>query len=455
MKKKEPEKVWKEFLNWISKFSSTHVFRGVGDYEKHLLKPNVGRFDNYSLENEISLFEHFKLRANIFIKANNDFEWLALAQHHGLPTRLLDWTANPLIAAFFSVWNHAGTTGRVYAIKPERDSFVDLRKEASPFLIQQIKFLYPPVSTRRIELQKGLFSLHPTPSIPAIILLERELAEIEFAYSKYKQFLELEPYNNDPLKYQEDYYKNCNSLNNCFDIPSYCKLRFEDNIRKFGIDEMIFGDIDSVSKHLKYQFENSQLTTFTDVDFKFSFPIIEKKINEFIVDYYTLNPDKLLVKRKFNIVSPFAWIKIENVVTHSFNNRTVSGGISFCFNPNLNRQERLFETEFYNSKFQRKLYAISSKINQRLFFTADGYGKFEAKIIFSGQYEMIQIKEITLAFDKEQVDFINSLEDDCVECIRNFEKLLEITSIEEINKNGIGSVQFKELIEKLKLHFNC
>jgi hypothetical protein len=49
---------------------------------------------------------------------NNYAEWLALAQHYGLPTRLLDWSASILTAAFFAVDGHLDEDGVVYAISP-------------------------------------------------------------------------------------------------------------------------------------------------------------------------------------------------------------------------------------------------------------------------------------------------------------------------------------------------
>ncbi|HED2715663.1 TPA: FRG domain-containing protein, partial [Enterobacter asburiae] len=93
------------------------VYRGMTN-AKWELKPSIGRLDIEDSAREATerlIFEQFKQQALPYLDftPRNEWEWLALAQHHGLPTRLLDWTTNPLIALYFSVEDDASINDSV------------------------------------------------------------------------------------------------------------------------------------------------------------------------------------------------------------------------------------------------------------------------------------------------------------------------------------------------------
>lgn len=163
---------WRSFMDFVDRHQqSTWIFRGVADAENHRLVPKIGRNGgHYDLQVERVLFDNFKRQARQHVNTLGMTDWdlLSLGQHHGLPTRLLDWTTNPLVAAYFAVTSKPeDRTARLFAAQAPDP--IDLAGEPDPFLCQKVGAIFPTAVTPRIVAQRGLFTIHPDPTEPWIV----------------------------------------------------------------------------------------------------------------------------------------------------------------------------------------------------------------------------------------------------------------------------------------------
>jgi hypothetical protein len=90
-----------ETLAPIYRRAKTVWFRGhrIASWQ---LDPTLSR--EHKLGREIELTKRFKQNAFQFLRRvpTQEWEWMFLMQHYGVPTRLLDWTENPLIGLYFA-----------------------------------------------------------------------------------------------------------------------------------------------------------------------------------------------------------------------------------------------------------------------------------------------------------------------------------------------------------------
>ena len=120
-----------DVLNSALKKESTFWFRGNADLTNRLT-PSALRDPKPSKRSRaLNLLGDFKRFGELKLQkppsADEEFKWVQLAQHYGLPTRLLDWTKNAAIALYFACEKEPEKDGAVFILNP-----VDLNREADP-----------------------------------------------------------------------------------------------------------------------------------------------------------------------------------------------------------------------------------------------------------------------------------------------------------------------------------
>src|SRR3954449_4438409 len=91
------------------------VFRGLAR-SSYSNRSSLARLGDGFPSLERHLIRNFRKYAHRERPGPTLWDWLSLAQHHGLPTRLLDWTFSPWVAAHFATATAPDVEGIVWAV---------------------------------------------------------------------------------------------------------------------------------------------------------------------------------------------------------------------------------------------------------------------------------------------------------------------------------------------------
>ena len=160
---------------------SDFIFRGQSTDEP--LIPRIARLKpkgEFPKIESLMLAEFERLSLPfIEFEPQNQWDLLAIAQHHRLPTRLLDWSFSALAALWFCVKkppkkDKSGKqlNGVVWLLKTLREDFIAFPMNETPFSQGKTRIFRPRAVSRRVLAQTGVFTCHKRTKAGEFVALE-------------------------------------------------------------------------------------------------------------------------------------------------------------------------------------------------------------------------------------------------------------------------------------------
>jgi len=231
----------------LQRFRSPFAFRGASSAHHTLASSLIrladGRADVRRLE--LALLRNFRKYAHGEVaRQDSIWDWLALGQHRGLPTRLLDWTYSPLVALHFAT-EDPGTfdrDGMIWCV-----DFVGANKRLPPRLRRILD--HEASDTFTVEMLSGFGSLKEFDALrrqPFVVFMEPPAVDRRILNQ-----LALFSLMSSPTAHLDDWLEGHPDLCRKVRIPAALKWEIRDHLDQANVNErVLFPGLDGLSRWL-------------------------------------------------------------------------------------------------------------------------------------------------------------------------------------------------------------